>query len=82
MRVAQSSSYFIVKNNSEAIGESQNIISASNREQLGLMLMSTNELLCKVIEQMLSDKTKPRERLTVSLSSRPDSTDDAKPTGG
>lgn len=65
--IARSSFYYIVENNPEAIAEFQDIINASNREQLGLMLMSKNELLRKVIEDGLSDKTKPRDRLAIFL---------------
>ena len=63
--IAHSSFYYIVENNPEAIAEFQDIINASNREQLGLMLLSKNELLRKVIEDGLSDKTKPRDRLAI-----------------
>ena len=45
----------------------QDIINASNREQPGLMLLSKNELLRKVIEDGLLDKTKPRDRLAIFL---------------
>jgi len=67
MGIARSSFYYIVENNPEAIAEVQDIINASNREQLGLMLLSKNELLRKVIEDGLSDKTKPRDRLAIFL---------------
>jgi hypothetical protein len=63
----RSSFYYIVENNPEAIAEFQDIINASNREQLGLMLLSKNALLRKVIEDGLSDKTKPRDRLAIFL---------------
>jgi len=65
--IARSSFYYIVENNPETIAEVQDIINASNREQLGLMLLSKNELLRKVIEDGLSDKTKPRDRLAIFL---------------
>ena len=65
--MSRSSFYFIVQNNPEAITEYQDIINASNREQLGLLLLSKNELLRKVIEDGLSDKTKPRDRLAIIL---------------
>ena len=67
MGMARSTFYYIVENNPEAIAEFQDIINASNREQLGLMLLSKNELLRKVIEDGLSDKTKPRDRLAIFL---------------
>ena len=65
--MSRSSFYFIVQNNPEAITEYQDIINASNRVQLGLMLLSRNELLRKVIEDGLSDRTKPRDRLIIFL---------------
>jgi len=65
--IARSSFYYIIENNPEAIAEIQDIINASNREQLGLMLLSKNELLRKVIQDGLSDKTKPRDRLAIFL---------------
>ena len=48
-------------------GFSALIINASNREQLGLMLLSKIELLRKLIEDGLSDNTKPRDRLAIFL---------------
>ena len=63
----RSSFYYIVENNPEAIAEVQEIINTSNREQLVLMLVSKNELLRKVIEDGLSDKTKPRDHLAIFL---------------
>ena len=63
----RSSFYYIVENNPEAIAEVQEIINTSNREQLVLMMISQNELLRKVIEDGLSDKTKPRDRLAIFL---------------
>jgi len=65
--MSRSSFYYIVENNPEAIAEVQAIIDACNREQLGLMLLCKNELLRKVIEDGLSDKTKPRDRLAIFL---------------
>jgi len=65
--IARSSFYYIVENNPEAITEIQDIINTSNREQLGLMLLSKIELLRKLIEDSLSDKMKPKDRLTIFL---------------
>ena len=65
--MARSSFYLILQNNPEAVMEFQDIINASNREQLGLMLLSKNELLRKVIEDGLSDKTKPSDLLAIFL---------------
>jgi len=65
--IARSSFYYIIENNPEAIAEFQDILNASNREHLGMMLLSKNELLRKVIEDGLSDRTKPRDRLAIFL---------------
>jgi len=65
--IPRSSFYYIVENNPEAISELQSIIDANNREQLGLILLSKNEMLCKIIEDGLSDTTKPKERLAIYL---------------
>jgi len=63
----RSSFYNIVENNPEAIADVQDIINANHREQMGLILLSNNELLRKVIEDGLSDKTRPRDRLAIFL---------------
>ena len=63
--IPRSSFYYIVQNNPEAIAEFQAIIDASNREQLGLIVMSKNELLRRVIEAGLSGDTSPRDRLAI-----------------
>ena len=63
--IARSSFYYIVENNPEAIAEVQGIIDANNREQLGLILMSKTEMLRKIIEDALSDTTKPKDRLAI-----------------
>lgn len=61
----RSSFYYIVENNPEAIAEIQAVIDANNREQLGLILMSKTEMLQKIIEDGLSDTTKPKDRLAI-----------------
>ena len=63
----RSSFNYIIENNPEAITEYQDIINASNREQLRLMLLSKIELLRKVIEDGLSDRIKPKDRLAIFL---------------
>ena len=62
-----SSFYYIVENNPEAIAEAQAIIEANNREQLGLILASKNEILRKVISAGLADETKPKDRLAIFM---------------
>lgn len=61
----RSSFYYIVENNPEAVAEIQSLIDANNREQLGLILLTKTEILRKLIEEGLSDKTKPRDRLAI-----------------
>lgn len=63
--IPRSSYYYILNNNPEAIAEIQDIIDSSNREQLGLILLSKTELLRKIIEDGLSNQTKPRDRLAI-----------------
>jgi hypothetical protein len=63
----RSSFYYIVENNPEAMAEAQAIIEASNREQLGLILASKNEILRKVINAGLADETKPKDRLAIFM---------------
>lgn len=63
--IPRSSFYYIVDNNPEAIAEIQTLIDANNREQLGLILLTKTEILRKLIQEGLSDKTKPRERLAI-----------------
>ena len=61
----RSTFYYIMDKNPEAMAEVQAIIDANNREQLGLILMTKTEMLCKIIEDGLSDTTKPKDRLAI-----------------
>ena len=63
----RSSFYYIVERNPEAIAEIQELIDTSNREQLGLILLSKTEMLGKIIEDGLADTTKPKDRLAIYL---------------
>src|SRR4030066_1677393 len=63
----RSSFYYIVENNPEAIAEVQAIIEVNNREQLGLILASKNEILRKVINAGLAEETKPKDRLAIFM---------------
>jgi hypothetical protein len=65
--VPRSSFYYIVENNPEAIAETQAIIEANNREQLGLILASKTEILRKVIDAGLANETKPKDRLAIFM---------------
>jgi DNA-binding IclR family transcriptional regulator len=65
--IPRSSFYYIVDNNPEAIAEIQTPIDANNREQLGLILLTKTEILRKLVEEGLSDKTNTRDRLAIYL---------------
>jgi len=59
--------YYIVDNNPDAIAEVEVIIETNNREQLGLMLASKNEILHNVIDAGLANETKPTDRLVIFM---------------
>ena len=63
--IPRSTFYDVVKKNPEAVTEYQEIVEANARYQLGLILFHKNEILQKVIEDGLSEKTAPRERLAI-----------------
>lgn len=63
--IPRSTFYDILKKNPEAIAEYQEIIEANARQQLGLILFHKTEILHRVIEDGLSDKTAPRDRLAI-----------------
>jgi hypothetical protein len=63
----RSSFYYIMDNNPDTLAEAQELIDISNREQLGLILLSKTELLRKVIQDGLSEATKPKDRLAIYL---------------
>ena len=63
----RSSFYYVVENNLEEIAEAQVIIEANNREQLGLILASKNEILLQVIDAGLAEETKPTDRLAIFI---------------
>ncbi|HEY5141673.1 MAG TPA: hypothetical protein VIJ25_20495 [Methylococcales bacterium] len=65
--IPRSSFYYIIENNPEAIAQAQAIIKANNREQLGLILTSKNEMLRKVIDAGLAEETKPKDRLAIFI---------------
>ena len=65
--IPRSSFYYIGENHPEAITEIQAIIDANNREQLGLIVLNKTEMLRKIIEDGLSDTTKPKDRLAIYL---------------
>lgn len=63
----RSSFYYIMDNNPDVLAEAQELIDASQREQLGLILLTKTEMLRKVIQDGLSDETKPKDRLAIYL---------------
>ena len=65
--LARSTFYDIVKRNPEAIAEFQDIIEVTNREQLAMILVAKTRMLNKIIEDSLSDRTKPKDRLAIYM---------------
>jgi len=63
--IPRSTFYDVVKKNPEAVTEFQEIVDANYRHQLGLILFHKNEILQKVIDDGLSERTPPRERLAI-----------------
>ncbi|MGB7096742.1 MAG: helix-turn-helix domain-containing protein [Anaerolineales bacterium] len=63
--IPRSTFYDVVKKNREAVTEYHEIVEANARHQLGVILFHKNEILQKVIEDGLSEKTAPRERLAI-----------------
>lgn len=59
--------YYIVERNPRAIADIQAIIDTNNREQLELILQNELDILEKVIQDGLSDKTSPRARLAIYM---------------
>jgi len=63
--IPRSTYYHIINNYPEVVVDYQEMIEANTREQLGLILFHKTEILQKVIEDGLSDKTAPRDRLVI-----------------
>ncbi len=63
--IPRSTFYDVVKKNPEVVTEYQEIVDANYRHQLSLILFHKTEILQKVIEDGLSEKTAPRERLAI-----------------
>jgi len=61
----RSTFYDIVKRNPEVIAQYQELIEASAREQLGMILMHKTQILEKIINDALADTTKPKDRLAI-----------------
>ena len=65
--VARSTFYDFLKSNPEVITEIQIIIETTQREQLGIAIMASTQILGKLIEDGLAEETKPRDRLAIYL---------------
>ena len=63
--IPRSTFYDIVKKNPEVITEYQEIIETNTRHQLGLILFPKTEILQRVINDGLTDKTSQRDRLAI-----------------
>ena len=63
--IPRSTYYDVVKKNPEAVTEYHEIVEGNARHQLGLILFHKTEILEKVIDDGLSEKTPPRERLAI-----------------
>ena len=61
----RSTYYDIVNKNPEMITEFQEMVTANEREQLGIILLHKNQILQKIIQDGLSDETAPRDRLAI-----------------
>jgi ACT domain-containing protein len=61
----RSTFYDICKRNPERIEAFNKMIEASEREELSMILTSQVSILDRVIEDGLSEKTKPRQRLSI-----------------
>lgn len=63
----RSSFYYIVENNPEAIADIQAIIDLIDREQLGMILFHKTEMLEKILQDGIAEKTLPRARLAIYI---------------
>ena len=63
--LARSTFYDICKRNPERIEEFNKMIEASEREELSMILINQVSILRRVIEDALSEKTKPRQVLAI-----------------
>ena len=61
----RSSFNYIIHREVDAITEFQTIIERSAREQLAVILYSKVQVLEKIIEDGLAEKTKPRDRIAI-----------------
>ena len=61
----RSSVYYSIENNPVEIAEAHALIEVNDREYMGLILASKNEILRKVINVGVGDDPKPKERLAI-----------------
>ena len=65
VEIPQSTYYDIIKTNPDAIAQTQEIIDANNRYQLGMVLYHNNEILQKMTDDGLTEDTSPGERVAI-----------------
>jgi hypothetical protein len=61
----RSTFYDILKKNPESLAKVRDMVDASSREQLGMILLNNTEILNRIIQDGLSNETTPRDRLTI-----------------
>ena len=61
----RSTYYYVIAREAEALAEFQNMVVANSRERLWMILVYQVNILQKVIEDGLSEKTKPKDRLAI-----------------
>ena len=61
----RSTYYYIIARDTEAIAEFQGMVVANHRERLWMILVNQVNVLQKLIENGLSEKTKPKDRLAI-----------------
>jgi hypothetical protein len=63
--IPRSTYYHLIKTHPEAMAEYQEMVDANDRHQFGLILSNNTHILKKVIEDAMSEKTSPRDRLAI-----------------
>ena len=63
--IPRSTYYHLIKMHPEAMAEYQEMVDANARHQFGLILSHNTQILEKIIEDAISEKTSPRDRLAI-----------------
>jgi hypothetical protein len=63
--IPRSTFYDVCKRNPEMLAKIQEVFEVHVQQQLGLILSNKTAILLKVIDDVLSDDTKPRDRLAI-----------------